>query len=266
MSIQRFPLKTVQNIRQYINSSLALPESKLPLSTFGGLEEDVEMPEPESIDDLSALFGVGGTPDLDVEVPKLNLQEPWQISTVNPGAALLKLPGLLLNPKYRLVSYLYREKETGLGVVWAVPETLGTTAQLEKALMMGGTMAQVPQPAGALNNFMEAIDGDRTPTSFLIASILQRELREFGSLGDRRNWVYHRLIDAIPLQLNWQWRGEQPKDLSPKVKIFPNGQAAVEFYTCRVASSITLYRHVDQYPPRLYVPSSLGRAVAIAQR
>lgn len=264
MSMQKFSLEAIQKVRRYIQEALAVKDIEAQSQAWAGLEDSEELPEPESLDDLSGVFAFGGLAPEDVSSP--NLEGYWFISTVNPAAALLKLPGLQINPGYRLVSYLYRASNNGVGLVFALPENLSTTAHLEKALAGSGTIAQPPQPEGALTHFMDAITGDQSPVSFLVASILRRELQEFGAAGRHCSWNHHRLIDAVPTKLAWVWRVEQPKDLLPKVKVLQNGQAAVEFFSCRVGQSITLYRHLDQYPAGQYKAASLDKALAIAQR
>jgi hypothetical protein len=264
MSIQKIPLAAVQKVRQYIQDTLNLVDTEQQSQTWIRLDDTDELPEPESLDDLSGVFTFGGLSTEDIANPSSH--GSWFVSTVNPAAPLLKLPGLRLRPGFRLVSYLYRADKDGVGLVFAIPEALGTTAQLEKALVGSGGIAQIPKPEGALPHFMQAIEGDRSSTSFVIASVLRRELQEFGTLGQRCSWSRHRLIETVPSQVRWQWRIEQPKNLSPKVKILPDGQAMVEFFTCRVSDGVAIYRHLDQYPTEHYQPNSLDKALAVAQR
>jgi hypothetical protein len=113
---------------------------------------------------------------------------------------------------------------------------------------------------------MEVIEGDRSPASFVIASILRRELDEFGTLGSNCKWTHHRLVDSIPSTINWQWRDAQPKDFSPKVKILSNGEAVVEFFSCRIVAPIGLYRHLDHYFVGHYKAQKQDRLIAIGHR
>lgn len=265
MSVQAIPLAAIQKIRQHIQSILALPESENSPKTWVSFEAVDEPPEPESLDQLSDLF-LFASP-IDDETPAPNIEGRWFVSSVNPGSALGKLPGLNLKPGLRFVSYLYRKKEQGIGIIWAVPEELSTTAELESVLSNGnGNDGTPPHPRGALLDFMLAVEGDRSPASFVVASLLRREFLEFGRLGKHRNWGYHRLIDSAPPQVNWKWGTSVSKDLSPKVKIFPDGKAAVEFFTCRTSAPVAIFRHLDQYPPGTYQPQCLDKPVAIPLR
>jgi len=265
MAIQKFSLIPLQKVRQYIRTSLALPDTETS-QAYGEWDSPIEEPpEPESVDDLSGLFSFGGIIDPDMMPSGIREAPSWVLSTVNPGSTLLKLPGLKLKPGLRLVSYVHRSEESGVGIVWAVPEDLSTTAQLEKALITSRTVAQVPKPTGALSSVMEAIDGDRSSVSFMVASILRRELQEFGARGCRCNWSHHQLIETIPPELNWTWRAEQPRDFSPKVKLLVQDKAAVEFFTYRTTEAPTIYRHVDQYPAGSYKHNSLDQSIAVAK-
>jgi hypothetical protein len=260
MSIKKYPLPSLQKVRKYIRQTLDLPEidgdSNLSLS-------DAPMAEPDSLDDLSGIFTFGGTPM--AEHPPTSVQGEWFVSTVNPGAALLKLPGLKVIPEFRLVSYLYRSQGSGRGVVWAVPTELSNMTQLEQALQGNiQDISVVPKPPQALGNYMEAITGDRSHASFLMAAILHRELREFGTVAERQTWGQHILIDRIPPNENWQWQGNHPKDFMPKVRLYPDGKAAVEFFSYRTGDMTQLYRHLDQYRPDSYKPMSADKAIAIA--
>lgn len=259
MSIQKLPIEAVQKVRQYIQKSLVLPESENhPRQT--GFTSDEEMPEPDSLYDLGTLFNFAGPVDEDTLAP--NTQGRWFISATNPGAALIKLPGLKLKPGLRIVSYLQRTGDSGTGVTWAIPEPLSTTAQLENALAKRGDRDQPPCPEGALENFMEAIEGDRSPASFVVASILRRELLEFGAVGKGCQWTHHRLINAIPAQASWQWKSGIPKDLSPKVLVAVDGKVAVEFFTCRIVAPVAIFRHLDQYRAGQYQAVCLDQAIA----
>lgn len=263
MSAQKIPLETVQKIRHHIKNALALPESenhpKSPV--FNELDEP---PEPESLSDLGNLFSFGSLLEDATNSP--NSQGNWFISVTNPGAALLKLPGLKLSPGWRIVSYLYRTPTDGIGIVWALPEAYSTTSQLEQALVESRGRECPPRPSAAVSDVMEAVVGDRSPASFMIASILRRELQELGALGRSCSWSHHRLISAPPPQVKWQWRLHPPQDLSPKIRIFPDGKAAIEFFTCRVVAPITLFQHLDRYPLESYRPTTFEREIAIASK
>lgn len=266
MSIQKFPLEFLKKIRHYIQKTVSLADSQRQPQTWKGLEDvDYDLPEPESLDDLSGIFAFGRQSLEQVSTPQS--QGCWFVSTVNPGTAFLKLPGLRLKPELRLVSYLYRSDEEGAGLIFAVPKFLSTTAYLEKALHVSNTLSQVPQPQGALSHYMEAIEGDGSAISFMMASIVRREFQEFGAMGKRCNWSHHRLIDALPPQVRCQWRLDHPpQDLAPKAKVSPNGEAAVEFFSYRSGSTTVLYRHFDQYGTGHYKPHSTDKAIGIIHR
>jgi len=130
---------------------------------------------------------------------------------------------------------------------------------------------------GALADVMESLEGDRSPLSFVIVSILRHELKEIGALGNSCDWSHHRFINALPSQRNWQWRVQSPpKDLSPKVVIYPDNRAAVEFFTCRITAPEAIYQQVDQYRADQYradqyradhyKASSISRAIAIPKK
>lgn len=262
MPIQKISLESLQKVRQHLKSSLSLPDSEhKPRSPSVQLEEP---PEPEFLGDLGSLFSLGGEQEFESQAP--NAKGKWFISSMNPGAALLKLPGVRVNPEFRLVTYLYRVKEDGLGVTWAVPELMSTTAQLEHAIAQECNSQHPPKPAGALADVMEVIEGDRSPLSFLIVSLLRRELRELGAVGKCCNWSHHRLIDGLPPQVKWEWRGKPLADLAPKVLVYPDQKIAIEFFTCRVTAPVAIFQHIDQYPPNQYRAASVDRAIATPLR
>ncbi len=258
MSTQQLPLAALQKVRQFVKSGLIVPESENhPPQTFG----DEDLPEPDSLDALGDLFKFAGV-STDTG-KKGDTIGRWLVSVVNPGTILLKLPGLELKPGWRLVSYLYRHLDMGTGVTWAVPEVNSSTAELEQALATCRDHNQIPTPTGALGDFMEAITGDRSTRSFAMASIVHREIKEFGSLGSLQDWNHHRLIAEVPSQVAWKWRGDMPKNFAPKVRTFPDGRAAVEFFTCRVAAPLAIYRHIDLYLPESYRANGMNQAIAV---
>ena len=225
MSTQKVSLEALQKIRQYIKKSLVLPESENHPKARSLAETDV--PEPDSLAGLGDLFHIGDSPEITVQMP--NDRGRWFISAAGPGCVLMKLPRLKLKAGIRLVSYLYRLEKDGLSVTWALPEALSTTALLRSRFKDVWRGRNPPKPEGRLADLMDAIEGDRSPMSFVVASILRRELKEFGTLGKTRRWSNHRLIEALPAQVKWQWRAQASKDLSPKVRLLPEGKVCWSF-------------------------------------
>jgi hypothetical protein len=260
MSFQRYPLSTVQKVSQLIRETLVLPALEPPTPRVEQAEEEQENGIPDSLDALGDLFRVGDP--LEEALPAPNAEGRWYISTVDPAEALFKLPGLWARAGIRLVTYLQRQPEGGLGMTWALPELLSTTAQLEAAIAASnGT--HPPHPQGALTDVMAALEGDGSLSSFLSASIFLRELREFGRSGQHARWVHHRFVDGVPPKAHWQWRTNQPQDFAPKVVALPDGQVVVEFFSCRVAKPIALFRHVDRYGTNNYQAQTADQVIAV---
>ena len=262
MSIQKIPLASIQKIRTYLTSLLVLPESENCPRSLSFSESD-DLPEPESLDELGGLFDLGPAEE-DEEPIARSPASSWFISAVNPATPLRKLPGLRLKAGLRWVSYIYRdpnEPKKGTGVTWAVPEDYCTIAALEEALTHASDREHPPHPQGALDDFMAALEGDRSPSSFLLATLLRREIQEFVCAEANRDWSHHRLIETPPKQVKWQWKAPI-NDLSAKIRERQDGKVAVEFFTCRTSSPIAIFRHVEQYPPSSYQSKAIDQAVA----
>ncbi|MEA5462469.1 hypothetical protein [Leptothoe sp. PORK10 BA2] len=257
----QFPVTSLQTLRRALKQQLMLP-----LCEHAPPANEEDMPEPDSIATLSTLFRKGGLIHHEGSTPNANGR--WFISTIDASTALKQLPGLDLKPNYCLVTYLYRMRRDNINhggaATWAMQNQLSTTSHLEAALAMAGDHNTPPHPQGALPNYMAAITGNLTASSFLIASIFQRELQEFGRCGKFHRWAHHRLIGSIPNQCSWRWRVEQPKTLKPRVHSLPKGKMAVEFYTCRTVAPIGIFRHVDRYSANSYVAKTSNQAIAAA--
>lgn len=262
MALQKFSLEIVQKVQQYIQSQLTLPASEQqPVGDSNERAMAIEAMAPASLDALGDLFRVGGFGDDEGIAP--NAEGRWFISTVNPAAALSKLPGLTLKDKVRLITYLQRQSTGGMGVTWALPELMSTTAELEAAIESAGVGAIPPHPKGSLGNVMDGIAGDRSPASYIAASILLREFKEFGRSGQNCRWSHHRLITAPPNK-PWKWRTQKPlTNLSPKVQIKDEQAVMVEFFSCRVVPPIALFRHLDQYVAKSYRPKTNDQVIAL---
>lgn len=256
MSIQKLPLAALQQVRQYIKSTITLTNVDQKFQDWAMLDDFEDLPEPASVDNLSSIFAFGS-----LSIEQTHRDSGWVVSTANPGAALVKLPGVSLKPGIRMVGYVYQAKDDGVGAVWAIPDQLSTTFALENAIA-SQEISRQPRPEGAFDHFMEAVKGDRSAASFMVASLLRRELEEFGAMGQRCHWSHHQLIDAVPLPAKWQWKHQQPTDMAPKVKIMPDGQAAIEFFTWRVTAPIAIFRHVELYPTETYASKSQNQAIA----
>jgi hypothetical protein len=279
MAIHKLSLAGIEKVRQYLHEALVIPElenhpRKLSLAAI-----DDDLPEPTSLDALGDLFRAASSPEDVISAP--NLEGRWFLSAASPSIIFAKLPGLRLKPKIRLVTYLLRFADRGIGQTWAVPEERSTTAELEEALVVGRdgrrstsdrgqvferSRSHPPKPAMALADPMMAVEGDQLPTSYVVASLVSRELKEFGAIGEDMNWSHHRLITIAPTKVKWDWEIEVPQDLAPKVRVFEEGRAAVEFFTCRVVTPVGIYRHLDQYTADSYAPRTLDRVVAAAHR
>ncbi|MEM9005511.1 MAG: hypothetical protein AAGE59_18555 [Cyanobacteria bacterium P01_F01_bin.86] len=267
MTLQKFSLEAVQKARQHIRAQLTLPSSEQhPLKKLD-LDDTTSAEEPASLDALGNLFRAGGFVDVDTPAP--NEQGRWFISTIDPAAAVKKLPGLAIKSGVRLVTYLQRQPAGGQGITWAVPDVMSTTAQLELALEAAGSGSLPPQPRGALSDLMESLEGDYTPASFMAASLLAREWRELGCMGANYRWYQHQLIAEIPFKQfkrPWQWPKKPPQNLFPKVKVQADQSVLVEFFSCRIAPPIAIFRHLDKYPANSYCPMTQNQAIGMLQK
>lgn len=130
--------------------------------------------------------------------------EGWSISTLDPMKVLATFKHLRMKPPYVLKAYQYFSSGNGNGMVWALPAECPLTPVSEIDEGSNGFSAP-PQPPGALPNFLEAIDGDRSPLSYLSASIAARELRELGAAWHGVSWGVCHVLDGNPAM-----RGRRP--------------------------------------------------------
>lgn len=208
--------------------------------------------------------------------------EGWSKSQVDPAKIVVLFKPLSVNRKYQLKAYQFKEDMNGNGVVWAMP--VGSTFPNPNALLQGGgTLFKSPKPGMALDNVMEAIEGDHSPKSYLLASMLKRELDEFGAIWHGARWSMHTVLDADPWQgpgptdmddplefpsrpaANWKWKTSKPHDWRPTVTV-KGDVATVKFYTYSPLGKEAIYEHKDVYRPGEYRFGTETRKIAEGPR
>ena len=204
------------------------------------------------------------------------------VSSVNPSDAVRALKHLRLRPGLVLRGVQLIAGGNGNGFVFAVPESsqpgdprLDVRSGKE---VIPGVVLPYPKPPDALPHFMDAIEGDGTPRAFLEASILMRELEEFGATWHGCSWSFHEVVCADPLapgarlfgemkevcghrRDEWRWRAAPPPDWRPRVTVGAAG-TTVEFHSVKVMEACMILRHTDTYRPGSMNPESAYELLA----
>jgi len=192
----------------------------------------------------------------------------WSKSQVEPVEVLKAFSALRLKKGFVLRAYQFRQGENGNAVVWAMPEDSPFPSPKECPKLKDAFL-EPPRPPLALDDLMEAIEGDGSHWSYLSASIFVREINEFGAGWHGCDWSTHEIIDKAPSDYfnqtqrgseeriphskvdDWTWLKKKPKELRPSVSK-KNDKIIVTFYSFSGLSTEAIYRHVDTFQAGKY--------------
>ncbi|MFY9255843.1 MAG: hypothetical protein WAO83_20485 [Fuerstiella sp.] len=205
----------------------------------------------------------------------------WSKSRVDPQKLVTLFPPIQLKAEYRLRAFQYSDElGNGNGFVWAMPAN-AEFPEPDDCPVVVTHFLKPPKPPTALDDFMEAIKGDDSPNSYLAASLLARELREFGATWHGLDWTTHVVLDADPFMNPpakqdsplapmdrpnggadaFKWHEERPSNWKPHVEITADS-VQVTFYTFSGLDKQAIYRHVDYFRPGSLRFTSLQKVVA----
>jgi len=201
-----------------------------------------------------------------------NTPDGWSISPVDLTKVVNVFSLLRLKQEMVLRAYQYRQGHDGNSVVYAMPAG-------ERLPVIKVKTKQPARPATALENIMEAIDGDGSLESYVQASILRREINEFGALGHGSDWeLYHVLGDTVwadpsqasvsPAQATpsgtahmWQWAIQQPDDFHPKIEQ-QDKVVKVNFYVYTALGKERIIRFEDTFKTGSYTFQTDSQLIA----
>ena len=131
--------------------------------------------------------------------PSRDGPEGWSKSNVDPMKVLAVFKeSLWIKDGLILRAYQFRDgMGNGNGVVWAMPVDADCPEPSE-CRRQRDRFLQPPKPPAALADMMKAIDGDGSPWSYLCASLLARELAEFGAMWHGCGWSEHAILGTNP--------------------------------------------------------------------
>jgi hypothetical protein len=176
-----------------------------------------------------------------------------------------------------LRAYQYQDDGDGNGVVWAMSSE-ADYPDPSNCPWAEGILPKTPKPPSAIDNVMDAIDGDGSPWSYMCASILARELAEFGAKWHGCDWGTHTVLGANPWNRakkkeesdtgrpmgpvsEWTWMERSPASWSPRVDEGDNAMVAT-FITYSGLGQEAIYGHTDTYSPGEYRFKTERRQIA----
>ncbi len=195
----------------------------------------------------------------------------WSKSRVDPMKILSAFPELKVREGYVLRAYIFKEDGNSNGFVWALPQD-AAYPEAEDCPRLESHFLNPPKPLDALDDVMEVIEGDDSPASYLHASLLRREVREFGGGWHGIKWGMQTILDQSPWKgaadenaepferprsklRDWKWLSEQPKNWAPEVRM-EKEKVVVTFYTYTALIGTgsnnemekeRIYRYTDTY-------------------
>jgi hypothetical protein len=193
----------------------------------------------------------------------------WSKSTVDLTRVVAVFAPLKVKEGVVLRAYQFRAGGNGNGVVWALPAGAAFPEPSECPEVKREPLVRpVPRPAAALPSIMAQVQGDGSAWSYMAASLLGRQLQEFGAMWHGIKWGTHNVLDQNPLTQTakhsdpmsgpvnvdpkkWQWHEAQPKDWRPTVHM-GHDRVTVRFYTYSGYQRQKIVLHVDTYTPGNY--------------
>lgn len=180
----------------------------------------------------------------------------WSKSRVDPARLLTVFPKLQIRERYVLRAYVFKEEANSNGFVWALPVD-AEFPDPDDCPRLESHFLKPPKPFDALDDMMEVIAGDDSPESYLHASILRREFKEFGGGWHGIIWGMNTVLDDTPWNpplrdeedagpmypeskpTEWKWIAPKPESWKPEVRL-QTDKAIVTFY-----SYTPLYAELD---------------------
>lgn len=209
----------------------------------------------------------------------------WSVSRVDPMGILAVFKPLRVRRGFVLRGYEFRLGGNSSGLVLAMPKEAPYPGQ-NRAWGQADDLAVARKPASALDEVMEAIEGDGTTWSYVCASLLKRELEEFGARWHGYNWSTHTILSENPWRGRervrwrmpfgevdgpseyldaWKWLEPEPAGWSPRVRM-ASDSVTVTFYTYSPLGEEGIYRHADLYRRGSYVFQRERKKIASGPR
>ncbi|HYW32560.1 MAG TPA: hypothetical protein VE869_13765 [Gemmatimonas sp.] len=179
---------------------------------------------------------------------------------------------LRIKQGFTLRAYGFSAGGDGNGVIWAMPSGLSLPPP-DQCPRVEEAFLSPPKPADALDNVMQAIEGDGSPFAYLSASILTRELGEFGAKWHGISWGRKRIIDRKPLHRGparaprdagsrWKWLEPVPRQWRPQTEQTGDG-VAVRFYVYDDIGMERLIEVTDSFIPGSYAFATASKEIAV---
>ncbi|HBJ35295.1 MAG TPA: hypothetical protein DDZ51_11185 [Planctomycetaceae bacterium] len=171
----------------------------------------------------------------------------WSKSRIDPARMLSVFPKLRLRDGHVLRAYVFKEDANTNGFVWALPADADFPEPAD-CPRIESHFLKPPKPWDALDDLMEAITGDDSPQSYLHASILRREFKEFNAGWHGIRWGMNVVLDDTPWNQRqrseenpialypeskaeeWMWNVPKPTNWRPEVRMSKD-KAVVTFYS-----------------------------------
>lgn len=193
---------------------------------------------------------------------ELEPPEGWSKSMVDPMGVLAPFKPLRLKADFVLRAYQFCAGGNGNGFVWAIPRD-ATFPEPDDCPRLEEQFLAPPKPPAALDDLMEAIDGDGTPWSYLCASLFCREIGEFGAMWHGCSWSTHTILCKNPLTAKrtrrghrldspsggpdeWTWAEPEPNEWKPQV-VEDADTICVILLTFSGLGQETIFRHTDRF-------------------
>ena len=177
----------------------------------------------------------------------------WHRDSLDPREVLDRFPELWLLDGWRLRCAHFKSAR-GVGCL--------LTAQEKEAEF---TLAETFDPSATGTDPFEAVDGEPGAWSYLISSMLRRELREWGASGAYCRWTKLSPLRADNAERLQSIRDiELPQDLRPEI-VEDNSRVSVRFWSLRRENAqLSVHEHRDLYRPLGFDHESSDRLVAVA--
>lgn len=173
----------------------------------------------------------------------------WSRSPVNPESIVMRYSNLKIKKGYKLRAYQFTEGRNGNGIVWAIPteKELPALSKCERF----HDFFSLPKPSFVLSNFMEAVEGDKTPLSYLQASIVLHQLYEFGAMWHGISWgrdVILPLKEGLyETEYEWEMIEQNPEIIGPYFYYNSKGNPVIVFHTINDIRTVTLNRYIHTF-------------------